>query len=54
MQELRKTVLTVARGMGTGLEFFWNMSLIGFLHLLKDFNEIIEEENRRIRARRKK
>lgn len=40
--------------MGTGLEFFWKLNIFDFLYLLADFNEIIDDENRRIRARKKK
>ena len=51
---LRKTVLIVAKSMGTGLGFFWHMTIFEFLYLLADYNEIIDDENKRIKARRKK
>ena len=35
--------------MGNGIEFYYDMQLFDFLLFLKDYNEIITEENDRIK-----
>ena len=46
---LRKTTIIIAKTLGTGLDFLWSLSLFDFLYFVKDYNEVIGEENERIK-----
>ena len=50
---LRKTSIIIAKTLGTGLEFLWDLSLLDFLYFLQDYNDVINEENERIKKQAK-
>lgn len=50
---LRKTSIIITRTLGTGLEFLWDLSLLDFLYFLQDYNDVINEENERIKKQAK-
>jgi len=46
-------MIIIARTLGTGLEFLWSLSLLDFLYFLQDYNDVINEENERIKKQAK-